>query len=134
MLNHGRTWNEPVFNACKAFLSSGCVFYDIGANIGYLSMEMAKIFEDKVSVISFEPQPPLAYVIALSGRLNGFENVKVFDLMIGESRGEDDLHVGSHSIHASVVPREKSSTRIRRQIRTIDEMIEDGSIPPPSVI
>lgn len=134
MLNHGRVWNEPVFDACKAFLSNGSVFYDIGANIGYISMEMAKVFGDKVSVISFEPQPLLAYIIALSSKLNGFENVKVFDLMIGESRGEANLYVASHSIHASAVTREKNPTCIRRRISTIDEMVETGSIPPPNVI
>jgi FkbM family methyltransferase len=134
ILNNGRTWNEHVFDACNALLSNGGVFYDIGANIGYMSIEMASIYGNKVSVMSFEPQPLLAKVISLSSKLNGFENVKVFDLMIGDKHGEAYLYVVSHSIHASAVSREKHSACIKRQISTIDDMIETGSIPPPNVI
>jgi FkbM family methyltransferase len=134
VLNHGRTWNEPVLDACTGFLSNGDVFYDIGANIGYISLETAKLFKDKVFIISFEPQPLLANVIALSIKLNGFDNIKVFDLMVGRNHGLTDLFVGSHSIHASSVAREKQSICIKREITTIDEMVIKGSIPPPNVI
>ncbi|MCX7113659.1 MAG: FkbM family methyltransferase [Proteobacteria bacterium] len=134
MLNHGNTWNEHVFDACKTSLGNEGVFYDIGANVGYMSIEMAKIFGEKVSVIAFEPQPLLAHAIALSSKLNKFENVKVFDLMLGETIGEANLYVGSHSIHASGVAREKNSTCIKRSVTTIDYMIEASLIPPPNVI
>ena len=134
MLNHGRTWNEHVFDACKSFLSDGCVFYDIGANVGYVSIEMARIFEDKLSVISFEPQPSLARIITLSSRLNEFKNIKVFDLMLGDSEGEGELYVGSHSIHASSVTRQRGAACIKRKITTIDKMVETDLIPPPNVI
>ena len=134
MLNHGRTWNEHVFNVCKSFLSDGCVFYDIGANVGYFSIEMSKIFEDKLSVISFEPQPSLARIIALSSRLNEFKNIKVFDCMLGDNEGEGELYIGSHSIHASSVAREYGSKCIKRRITTIDKMVETNLIPPPNVI
>ena len=134
MINHGKTWNEHVFDACKTFLKKGSVFYDIGANIGYMSIEMAKAFNDKVQVISFEPQPLLAHSIALSSKLNKFNNLRVFDLMLGESLGKANLYIGSHSIHASAIAREKHSLCISRPVATIDYMVETGCIPPPNVI
>ncbi len=134
MINHGKTWNEHVFDACKKFLKNGDVFYDIGANVGYMSIEIATIFKDQVEIISFEPQPLLAHAIALSSKLNEFNNLYVFDLMLGEKRGEADLYIGSHSIHASAVAREKHSVRIKRPVATVDFMVETGCIPPPNVI
>jgi FkbM family methyltransferase len=134
LINNGRTWNEHVFDACRSFLEKGSVFYDIGANIGYMSIEMAKVFEDQVQIISFEPQPSLAHVIALSSKLNRFNNLYVFDSMIGERLGEADLYVGSHSIHASAVARELHSKHLKRTVVTLDFMVDTGCISPPSVI
>lgn len=134
LINNERTWNEHVFDACRALMKKGSVFYDIGANIGYMSIEMAKIFDGQVEIISFEPQPSLAHVIALSSKLNGFDKISVFDVMLGDQPGEADLYVGSHSIHASSVAREKHSKCIKRQVATVDSLVEAGCIPPPDTI
>ena len=134
ILNNGRTWNEHVLDACKTFFNSGGVFYDIGANVGYMSMEMANIFEDKISVISFEPQPLLARIIIISAKLNKLSNVKVFDIILGDTNGEANLHIGSHSIHASLIPREKKYKILKRKIFSIDDLIETNSIPAPDLI
>lgn len=134
LINHEGTWNEHVFDACKAFMRKGDVFYDIGANIGYMSVEMAKLYEGQVTIISFEPQPLLAHAIAVSSKLNDFDKVYVFDVMVGARQGEADLYIGSHSIHASSVAREKNSKRLKRQVVTVDSMVAAGCIPPPGTV
>ena len=134
ILNHGRTWNEYILDACVSSLSKGDVFYDIGANIGYVSIEIAKLFNDQIRVVSFEPQPELSRIIGISAELNGFKNVQVFDLMLGFEEEETDLYLTSHSIHASAVPREKKYRLIKRKITTIDGLVDSGMAPPPKVI
>ena len=37
ILNHGRTWNLPVFEMCSKHLRAGETFYDVGANVGYMA-------------------------------------------------------------------------------------------------
>jgi FkbM family methyltransferase len=134
MLNHGRTWNESVFNTCKSFLKDGDVFYDIGANVGYFTLEMAKVFNDKIKIISIEPQSSLTQAISLSIKLNEFKNIEVFDLMIGKNQGEKKLYLTSHTIHASSVPRESKYSSLNKKITTLDLLVETNSIPPPNVI
>lgn len=58
----------------------------------------------------------------------------MFDLMLGDTRKEADLYVGSHSIHASTVARENNSVCIKRSVVTLDSMVQAGCIPPPNVI
>jgi FkbM family methyltransferase len=134
MLNHRRTGSEEVLDTCRACLSSGQVFYDVGANVGYISIELARIFGGQVAVVSFEPQPLLAQNIAASAALNALRNVTVFDLMISDRAGEANLYLGSHAIHASAVPRTSGAKPMRRRTATIDEMVETGAIPAPDVM
>ena len=70
----GGTWDKPVLEACIACLQPGDVFYDLGANVGYMSIEAASLFKDKIRIYAFEPQPNLAHIAALSARLNHFQN------------------------------------------------------------
>ena len=134
MLNHGGVWDERVFEACSAMLPEGSVFYDIGANVGYMSIEIAARHRDKVTVVAFEPQPALALAVARSAHLNGLTNVSVFEVLLGAREGEADLFLTSHSLHASMVPRERGATRLPRSVATIDGMVRSGSIPPPDVM
>lgn len=134
ILNNGGTWNEHVFSTCAQRLAKGGVFYDIGANVGYMSIEMAHLFAGQALVVAFEPQPDLSHAVALSARLNGFSWLKVFDVMLGETEASGKLFVGSHQIHASAVPREKRCRIIECRVTTIDNMVERGEIPPPNVM
>lgn len=134
ILNRGGTWEKNVFDTCASFLREGQVFYDLGANVGYMAIEMAKHFDDKVTVAAVEPQPELARSIALSARLNDFDRVKVFDVMLGDREGRGELFLTSHSLHASAIARERRARVLNRQITTVDCMTAGGDIPPPHVI
>jgi FkbM family methyltransferase len=134
MLNHGGVWDERVFEVCSAMLSEGSVFYDIGANVGYMSIEIAARHRENVTVVSFEPQPALARAVARSAQLNGLTNVSVFEVLVGAREGEADLFLTSHSLHASMVPRERGARRLPRSVATIDGMVRSGRIPPPDVM
>lgn len=130
----GNSWDEHVVDACKSVLSDRGVFYDIGANVGYISVELAAALMPDGSVIAFEPQPALAKNIAISARLNGFANLRVSQLMLGDHTGSETLHVGSHSIHASAIAREANSSRLPCRMTTLDSVVESGAIPPPTVM
>jgi len=132
ILNQGGVWNKHVFDTCSSLLSPGQVFYDIGANVGFMSLEIAKTFEDEVTVIAFEPQKVLSKKISISAKLNNFSNFHVFDIMVGATKGETELYLSSHSIHASSIAREKNAVKIKSPITTIDDLVSTGTIPPPA--
>lgn len=100
-------------SSMPASRSSGkkAFFYDIGASVGYISIEMASVLK-KGRVIAFEPQPALAENVVRSARLNGFDHLDVFQVMLGDKPGDSALYVGSHSIHASAMAREAGSQKL----------------------
>lgn len=134
IVNQGGTWNNHVLKTCESLLKTGETFWDIGANVGIISIEVAHRFGGQVNVVSFEPQPDLAFTIAASNALNQFERSQVFDVMLGESNGSLNLYLSSHTIHASGSPRESKSRCLERTVVTIDSLVDDGIALPPDVI
>jgi FkbM family methyltransferase len=139
ILNAGRTWNWNVLAATAAMLRPGGTLYDIGANIGFVSLEIATIFRTpdpsrQVSIVSFEPLPALAAAIRESAVLNGLANVTVLSDVVSDREGETELFLGSHSIHASTRARESRSRVLRCPVVRIDSLVAAGAIPPPTAI
>jgi FkbM family methyltransferase len=131
----GGAWDSHVFEACRRLLAPGEVFYDIGANVGYMTIEMAVAFGGKVRCVAFEPQPDLARCIAVSAHLNGVQDsVQVFDAMVGQHTGRSALAMTSHSIHASPLVNEAGGKRVERPMISLDELVAEGAVPPPDVI
>lgn len=127
-------WDESVLQTCLGVLRQGDVFYDIGANVGYMSLSVAKAFHDTVHVHGFEPQPSLAYHAAVSASLNALANVSIYACMLGETAGFADLHLSEHSIHASGVTREAGAPKISCPMYRIDDFIAAGALPVPTLI
>ena len=132
--SQGNSWDAHVVDACLALIGTSGVFYDIGASVGYISVEVAASLKGAGAVIAFEPQAALAANIAASARLNEFAHLKVFQAMLGERAGEGFLHVGSHSIHASAIARERGTAKMRCAMTTLDALVMGGAIPPPSMM
>lgn len=68
------TYERDLVDAIAKYLKPGMVCYDIGASIGYLSMQMAAKAKH---VYAFEPQPTAANEIRRHCQANGFTNVEV---------------------------------------------------------
>jgi len=131
---NGGLWEGHDIAACKAVLGPGQVFYDVGANAGVFTVEIAAAFHDAVEVRAFEPQPSLARSIALSAARSGFRNVHVHPVILGSEAGEEDLFVPASTIHASIVARANRSQRLACAKTTIDAEVARGALPPPDVI
>jgi hypothetical protein len=53
-------WEPQVLGILTTLLMEGSVFVDVGAHVGYYSLQAAKIVGPSGSVISVEPNPPIA--------------------------------------------------------------------------
>ena len=87
-----------------------------------------------LTVYAFEPQPSLAYHIRRSIEANGLQRVRCLEVLLGQKDGESVLHIPSHSMHASIVPREERSRELRLPMRTLDSLIMSKEIEAPDVI
>jgi len=82
----------------------------------------------------FEPQPSLSAALRASIAANGFDNIEVFDFLLGDCDGVGELYMTSHSTHASMIPREKAFDRLAIPIWTIDTLVNTARCPPPDII
>lgn len=129
----GGAYDRNVLDACQKLLRPGETAFDIGANVGLVSLELCARFGGTVRVTSFEPQPDLAKHLAVSARLNAFD-IKVFTCLVGDHDGQQTLFVPAHSIHASVISRSRRAKCIVRPVARLDDLVSDALIDPPAVI
>jgi FkbM family methyltransferase len=110
------------FSMVRGLASQGLLprtVIDVGANTGQFAVAAAKIFPN-VEVHSFEPNPACAH--ALIRNVRSLPNVKVHQLALGDTAGEVEFHVNSHSHSSSILPlsvNHKEAFPHAREVRTI---------------
>lgn len=134
MINGGYNYPRHVLEVCKRHLPEGGVFFDIGANIGFLTIELAHHFGNGIRIVAVEPQRDLAEAIVISAAITNKTSVTVFDTLIGERNGIAELFLVTNSAHASVKGRGGSTHRVARPIVTLDALIKSQNMPPPTLI
>jgi FkbM family methyltransferase len=86
-------------------LVSGDTFIDLGANVGVFSVYAAKAVGPQGCVLAIEPSPAMLERLRFNVRANGFRNVRIAPVAVGETRGEATFHTlpgahGKSSLHA----------------------------------
>jgi FkbM family methyltransferase len=129
----GGTFGREVVNTCHRLLRAGETAFDVGANVGLVSLELCSRFAGDLRVVSFEPLPELAKHLAISAELNDFD-IRVFDCLVGDQAGEQTLFVPRHSVHASVLARSHRAKPMVRPVIRLDDLVFDGSVEPPTMM
>ena len=114
---------------------------DVGANVGQFAVASSKIFPES-NIYSFEPNPPC--VTQLQKNVSALGNVKVYQLALGETKGEVEFHVNSHSHSSSILPLATShleafpdareSSVIRVEVSTLDRVFETVELQHPVLL
>jgi FkbM family methyltransferase len=136
MAQRQNAWDYHDFEVCFSSAPDGSVFYDVGANVGYFSVEMEVRTAGAVRAVAFEPNESLAAAIEDSARLNSHSRLMVISALVGDRNCEAPMFVARASIHSSAVA--DSNRRCKRIVRkrmvSIDALVQAGSIPPPDTI
>ena len=108
--------SEPaVQRAIETHLKPGDSFYDIGANVGFLSLLGAKCVGPTGRVYCFEPQAGLLPLLAHNLDQNGFHNYEIIEAAVADAPGTTRLN--QDGLRAAVTA-EAGPTRIL----TLDEL------------
>jgi FkbM family methyltransferase len=131
------TNERPVQMALAQHLSAGDVFFDIGANVGFFSVIGAKLVGSTGQVFAFEPVPQNAGAIRRNVKLNHFQNVTLIEKAVSNMAGSGTLLVTDYSGGATLstvgTPPDVSETLVVDLV-SIDELIVEKVLPPPSVV
>jgi FkbM family methyltransferase len=131
--------HEPgVQHAFERLARPGMVVYDIGANLGFYCVILARLVGDSGRVIAFEPLPDNVRWIAHNATLNGFGQIEVRCEALGRSDSEAEFIVSAKSAWgklASAGPQPADAIkRINVMLRSLDSLVSAGAVAPPELM
>ncbi len=100
---------EPLETAIvRSEVKPGARVLDLGANIGYFSLLLARCVGPQGSVIAVEPDPDNAMILRRNVEANGYRNVKVLEKAASDAAGTTRLYrqlrSGAHHSLAEQAP------------------------------
>ena len=120
----------------KEYVGTGDIVYDIGANIGYVSLSLAKRVGATGLVIAFEPVPRNIASFRENIQINKLANVQLLEFAASDKRGDAVIRFAENLSTASLVwhRNDPSATRLAITTVSIDELVESGELRNPSFI
>jgi len=110
-------------------IGPGSRILDIGANIGWHSMRLAKLIPDS-QIAAFEPVPQTYQHLTRNLGLNDLNNVEAFNFGFSDRPGTIDLFFDPEvSVRASLARLVETdcSRRVACRFRTVDDFVEERS-------
>jgi FkbM family methyltransferase len=142
--NCGRSNASYVFGAQESHVQTvlakcvkpAMVTYDIGANVGFFSLIMARLVSPNGRVVAFDPLPENARQVAYNLALNRFDNIMVRAEAVGDREDTAVFQVSSYSSMGRLkdvgVPPAKQKGTIAVPLRSLDRLIEKERLPSPN--
>ena len=129
------SWEPWIRRVCILAMKNGGVMFDVGANAGAISNEVAMACEG-VTIKAFEPQAELAELVCVSAKLNGAADaIEVFPVAVGDHCGTVQLHKPAHALHASLMTSgEAGESVVDCPLVSLDELVFSDQLPAPSFI
>ncbi len=124
---------EPeTIKAIEQNLKKGDVFVDIGANIGAISLPVAK--RNKVEVFSFEPAPRIFSILEKNQEENNLNNVHLMRLGLSDKVGETDFYESDRMHGWSGMVKIDSFQKCRVPTTTLDIFAVENKIERIAVL
>jgi FkbM family methyltransferase len=120
----------------RRLLEPGDIALDIGANLGFLSLFMAKIVGAHGIVHAFEPNPVLCHILERTFARNQDSNIRLHPVALGASPGEMELRVPRDNLGAASLVRQKSDLADAHAVRVVrlDDLAAQESIARASFV
>lgn len=124
------TADKPLQRAIKNYVARGDTVYDIGANIGYVSLMLARQVGPAGQVVAFEPIRDAFDVLRRNVFLNGMNHVKLLNTAAAATCGESIMRTVQNLSMSSMVWHRNDDSAVEVFIKTvaIDDLIISGEI------
>ncbi len=124
----GGRYEESNLRVLLSFVSDKTVFLDIGANLGFFTLQLAMRLMRVGQVYSFEPHPKVFDLLNRSLFLNGFRSaVKAHNFCLSDSDGPVELHYPLGHLgggHVSLGGGGGSFTRVQSTMKAFDNVVD----------
>ena len=130
------TYEPYLQKAIRKYVDRGDTVYDVGANVGYFSLSLAKQVGPTGHVIAFEPIPRNLEVLRKNIENNRLSNVQVFGAAASDRKGEAVIRIAGNLATSSLVWHRKNPAAEELSIPTIaiDDLVEGGELRQPRFV
>jgi FkbM family methyltransferase len=122
--------------AIRQYVGPGDVVYDVGANLGYVSLALAKRVGPKGRVIAFEPIPQNIAAFRHNMEINGINHVQLLEFAASDKAGTAVVRMAENPSTASLVWHRNNPAATEFSVNTIsiDELVEGGQLAYPKFV
>jgi FkbM family methyltransferase len=122
--------------AIRDYVKTGDTVYDIGANMGYVSLSLAKQVGSRGRVIAFEPVPRNIDLLRTNIENNRLTNIQVLAVAASDRCGEAVIRIAENFSTASMTWHRNNPSAIELVIKTvtIDELVQAGDLCGPKFV
>jgi len=106
------------------------IFLDVGANIGWYSLLMAKYLTPSSRIFSFEPDTTNVSLLRENMKLNQCTNIHIANKALGKERGVATLYLypGKNRGRHSLIDLDGNQDFIEVEVVSLDEYLEDQGV------
>lgn len=131
IINFGEFEGDEL-RAIRKIMSNGWTVFDVGANIGWYSLNLAKSFTN-LNVVAFEPVPSTFQYLRDNLSLNNVTNVSAHNLGLSNEEGTKDMYFyreGMGNASLSDLSERENVEKISTQFTTMDMFASKHNLKP----
>ena len=110
-------------------LRPGMNVVDIGGNIGYYAMLEARLVGPTGMVIAIEPMPKNSERLCQNVQANGYQNIRIHKVAIGDRNGTALMYISEKSNWHSLHPPPSSKGGMKVPVSTLDSLLMPTTSP-----
>jgi len=119
----------------RQHLGPGMTVVDIGAHIGYYTLQAARLVGKTGRVYAFEPEPQNFALLTKNIELNDYRNVVCVPQAVSSKSGTGELFVSRFSVTHSLSPDSaRSSEKISIKMTSLDDFFQEAGWRPVNFI
>lgn len=118
-------YEDDILQIITSFMNDQSIFFDIGAGIGWHTINVAKAFP-KAKIYSFEPIQSLFDLLKGNLAMNNIENTECECLALGEANKNYNFHyLRNHNEYLGSIISEKT---VECRMKKLDDIVEENNI------
>ena len=115
-------------------LKPGMNAIDIGGNIGYYAMMEARLVGPEGKVVAIEPMPDNSEQLCINVKNNGYQNIDIHKMAIGDCDGTALMYVTAKSNWHSLHPPAEAKGEMKVPVSTLDSLLAQYDLPTVDLV
>jgi FkbM family methyltransferase len=126
-----RDYDRKITALCGRIVRPGDTVLDVGANMGVVALNLARLVGSKGAVHAFEPNPRMSSLLVQSIARNRYEHLHLYPMALGSQNGVLELNIpldnagqGSFIYHKNA----DGHDTVQTPVRTLTEVVREQGI------